>query len=180
MSTRVDIDQADVLIAFVNALRGATLPDGTQLTDKTCFLSYYEEPQRVPDIVFVTVALGDGTFPQGFQVGGGLKQCSEDFELAVTIWSRHPSNQVGHDGTGLVDKSRGVVRIKNRLLRQLVSADIGINYPPGTPGVNTFLRNLITATRTSRPEHGTFGSESAPITKLAIYFSISFDHDLSS
>lgn len=178
MSTRVDIDESAVLIAFNAAIRGGvTLPDGGSLDEKTCFLSFYSEPVKFPDLTFITVSPGAGIFPEQFQVGGGQHQCTEEMEIDVTIWNYHGPNQYGHDATKLVDAARGIFPLKNKILRAIVAADLQANYPLGTGGTQPFLRDLVLAVRTSKPEHVRTENGNSYV-QLIITFKVVFDHDL--
>lgn len=169
-----------MLNSFVAAIRnGVTLPDGSQLEEKTCFLSFYQEPYRFPDTLFVTVAPGYSSFGEGFQIGGGAKQCTEEMGVDITIWSRYPPTQVSHDASSLTDPVRGLYQIKGRILRALVAIDLAANYPPGTQGVNQFQRELLIVTGCDAPEH-VIDEKGNNFKKLVIHFRISWDWDLTS
>lgn len=178
--TRVDIDQSHVLDAFVLAIRNAAMPDGSRLNEKTCFLSMYPEPYKFSDTVFVTVSPGEGKFGEGFQEGGGVHQTTEEMLIFVTIWSRHPPNQIGHDATGLVDPTRGLYSIKSKILRAICSQDLTANYPPGTQGVQQFLRNQVFAVGCTQPQMHKDEQQKGAYSFIILSFKISWDWDLTS
>jgi hypothetical protein len=178
---RIDVDQSAVLSSLVTAIRnGVTMPDGQSLEDKDCYLSFYEEPYKFGGQIIITVNPGPSRFPEGFQIGGGAKQCMEELDVSINIWSRHPPNQLGHDSTGLIDAARGIYQVKSRILRALCAVDLAANYPPGTQGVQQFLRELLLITGCSQPEHMGIKGENNTYSKLTVSIRLSWDWDLTS
>lgn len=171
--SRVDTDQADVLQAIVDLLIGVGY---LNLTDQTCFMTIYPElPNQPTGNYYVTVSPTDGTFPEQFQIGGGVNQCTEETGVLVTIWSQLKLDRNGRDVRMLTDDTRGLLRLKKKVLRALVTADPQVNTP-GQGGTNSVLRNLMLARRCAVPEHDPKNGYGC----IALLFEVVFDWDLTS
>jgi len=176
--SRVDIDQAAVLDAVVKQLiDNMVLPSGDGLTDKTCFITIYPElPTGAQDEVIVTVSPEGGTFPAGMIIGGGQKQCTEESGILVSMWSRFKVDRQFRDRESLCNETRGLLKLKKSLLKALCAVDLQANYPPGTGGTNSFLRQYLIPTQAYAPDH----PKEEPYAGLTIRFQADYDWDLTS
>lgn len=162
---RVASTQAEVLEAIVERL----ISQIEQLADNTCFLSLTPEPPvNVSQNLFVTVAPLAGTFGEGEFEGGGENVTFERAGVVVTIFSAIKLDRVAHAAEILLDKNRGLLEWKRKILRTLAGHD------PTVEGGDETLTELVTPL------------DSSPITydgkhaRLMLTFSTDIDWDLTS
>lgn len=163
---RADIEQGDVLERFV-----ARISERLSLEKGRCFIVAMPELRASPPggEYFVTVAPGTGSFDVELQIGGGEFQCTEEWQVLVTVYSRIKLDQSGHDDRLLVDAGRGLYKLKRLVLKALVGNDLE------TDGGDTFLRQLLYVISCGQPEY----DKEKQIGWLSMVFGVSWDWDLS-
>lgn len=168
MATYADGDQGDILDAIVLRLRSQL-----DLGEKNCY-----EAGENPEIAIPT----GGDFWLVVEQGGGhfneiedqhLHQCCESSDVIVTIYSRIKTDRTNSDANLLKDEKRGLLKIKNRVLRALVGHAL-ILVDDTAP-----LRNPIYAKNAGAPGGGTLANSQIKLGKLALTFGVDFDHDLT-
>lgn len=175
--TRVDVTQDVVLDSVVNTLiQGITLPGGAGLTPKTCYITIYPEvPLNTQDQLIITVSPEGGSFDESMFIGGEQNQVVEVSSVLVGIWSRYKTDREGRDREVLCDQVRGLYPIKGKVLRCLAGVDLQVNYPAGTGGTVSFLREFLRPTRAYAPQH----DKESPYAGQIIQFSLSWDWNLT-
>jgi len=164
---RIDIDQASVLTAVTNRLISQLAIDATHVLEVV-------DPMHPPDIlpsgsIFVSVAIGNGTFPFDEQ---GIPQLREDTDVEVTGYVRVNLDQPGTDGLFLKHATRGILALKRKILIALAGWDL---VDP-TSGTDVFLASLMYAKSCSRPN---YSSDMGGVGWLTITFGVDFDWDMT-
>jgi len=166
---RIDIDQATILRLITEHLQRELT-----LGPRQC---YEVLDPRSPNLPkgggwFLTVAPGGGDFPQQEQIP---EQCTELWQVTVTIYSRLYLDSTDHDQKRLRDSTRGLLVLKQRVLEALVGQDLRTDEEPTDAESDTFLRNLVYPLRASRAQV----DEQHRIGWLSIDFGVDFDWDLT-
>lgn len=170
---RVDITQSDVLDRIVVRLR-----EQLDLDPRQCFESLdADSPPELPvgGDYFVGVSPGDGQFLTGEQVVGNV---TELWSVVVTAYTRVHLDSANHDTAVLRDTSRGLLELKRKILKALVGEDLT------TGDGDTFLRQLLYATDSRKPQIGTWQGGSRPRSDMSfgwvsVTFGVDFDWDIT-
>ncbi len=161
---RVDVTQATVLERMLAYLRSAL-----NLNDRQCYECLQPDaPPRVPvgGECFVSVSPGEGEFIGGEQICENL---TEEWTVTVTAYARIQLDSSDHDEKVLRDAGRGLLILKEKILRTLVGQDLI------TLDGDTFLRNLLFAQHATRPAH----DRDQGIAWISLTFGVHFDWDLT-
>ena len=165
---RSDTEQADVLDAVVKKL----IDNIPLLSDKNCFISILPKPPyKVSDSLFLTVSPTAGNFPEDLLIGGGQNQCTENSGVLVTIFSRYMAQRPDHDRDSLSDQTRGILKMKREVLRQLTALDLEWEG-------SKILRSEMIPTDASPAEPVQDPGEN--LVQLTIRFSTDFDWNLTA
>lgn len=161
---RISTDQSTILQAVVTRLIGEI----ADLNAANCYESAEPDPtvERSHNF-FVQVSIGDGQFPQHFQVGGGINQVTEEASVWVTAFSRIKTDQAQHAKQLLTDSSRGLLVLKKQILAALAGHDLQ------DAAGNEILRNYMAVVGAARPIH-----QWEEFSAISISFSTDFDWDL--
>lgn len=167
---RVDVTQEVVLDRIIERLRSQLA-----LNDRQCYETL--DPNSPPAVptggeYFLTVAPGDGEFPDGEQAAENI---TEDWSVTVTAFSRIHLDQTDHDKEVLRNASRGLLAVKKKVLAALVGHDLA------EQDTDTFLRQLLYISRCGRPElvSRDGANRGIALATLQLDFGVSFDWDLT-
>lgn len=191
---RIDIDQADVLLAVTSRLRVEL-----ELNERNCYLvlSAADPPAHWignEDNWQVLVSGSAGTFDQGLFEGGGRRQVMEAWTFAVGIYTRIDLDESSHWKEAMLKANRGIYRLKKSVLHALAGVDLTIDEADeesSTEESSTdeetsdefFLRELIRPIHASQPVYmqpvNVDGEIGGPgIVQMIIGFSLPFDWNL--
>lgn len=161
---RVDVTEVDVVTAILARLRSQL-----KLNERQCWFCLDPLAVELPPggDYYLTVAPGDGSFPDGEQVAGNI---TEDWSVDVTIYSRMRLDSTDHDDKLILDNSRGLFSLKKKVLAALVGHDLAT-----VEDANTFLRQYLHALNAGRPNY----DNSKAVGWLTITFGVSFDWELT-
>lgn len=162
---RIDVQEADVLLAFRERLKSELA-----LPENRCYLT--TEPEAPPKIprggdYFVSIALGDSQFVTDNQAP---EQISEENTVIVTFYTRVQLDTPDAGERVLLLAARGLLPIKRKILKALVGHDLAL------PTGETFLRQLLFATHAARPRY----DAQEAIAYQSISFAVDYDVDLES
>lgn len=112
----------EVLSAVVAKIQ-ATVP--LLGNESTCFISDTPEASaEVQDNLFATVSMGSGQFDQGIMDGAGNMGVAELSTVMVTVFSRIEVDQIEHFSRGLTDPERGLLTLKQQILKALAGKNL--------------------------------------------------------
>ncbi len=163
---RVDTTQQAILERVADRLR-----DRLALPDEAVYLVL--EPLDPPNAprggkFFLGVSAGAGQFPLEEQVEGNI---TEEWTLGVTLYVRMALDQTDTASSRLLDQTRGLLPLKQRILAALVGWDATLESG------DTFLRQILYCESASRPQlisrEGSYGSD--PLGLLTLDFTIAHD-----
>jgi hypothetical protein len=164
---RIPTTQSTVLERVVARIIEAVPP----LNATTCFLSLDPEPdQRLSQNLFCTVSPMGGEFDQGALAGGGFHTPFENSGVIVSVWSAMALDRPEHAAKVLNDATRGLLRIKRKLLRALTGHDL---LDADGNGI------LIDLMAPLQAQHPRAGSSHEKLTGFSLTFSTNFEWDLS-
>lgn len=164
-ATGISTSQSDVLAGVVTLLKA-------QFSDWDAEAIYWTDtPTPIVDHnldLFIQVSPGGGSFNQGILMGG--PRAEETGLFGVTIWRRSVVDNAGRSQESLFNPSEGLLELKRRVLKALtgkmLTDDEGRYIATGT----------ITPQQALEPDTG---ATDPPLDRLAMYFQVPFDWDLS-
>lgn len=163
-----DTTQVEVLQRILDRLR-ATLA----LNDRQCYLSLsrWLPPRQgtVGGDFWVVVSPGPGRFEESYQIGGGTLQVTEQTEVVVAACTRIRLDQAEHAEILFTDTTRGLYRLKERILNALASHELA-----GTDG-QPLLVQYLTPTSTGPPEY----DPQSGIACVTVTFACDFNWNLA-
>lgn len=165
---RIDVTQEEVLGYLVRHLRLAL-----DLNERNCFETINPMGVKLPPggEMFVTVAPGKGQFVVEEQAP---EQCTEQWDVIVTVYSRIRLDSTGHDQALFRDAARGLLGMKRKVLEVTVGVDLATDghTPPAQP--DTFLRQWLHAVSSTPPDY----DAQQEIGWLSITFGVDYDWQL--
>jgi len=163
---RVSTDHATILDAVVKRIR-SQIPE---FSGTSCIVSFKPEPAaNVDKNLFCTVAPTDGQFELDNQIGGGAENLVEQAGVAVTMFSAMKLDRSDVHESVLMEKSRGLLVLKKKLLKALVGHDLQ------TPNGDYILASQMHALRASQP-----GEDGQGRVFLQVTFSTDFGWDIGA
>ncbi len=165
---RVDTTQQAILEQVADRLRDQlSVPDGS--------VYLVLEPMAPPDAprggpFFLGVSAGAGQFPPEEQVEGNI---TEEWTLGVTLYVRMALDQTDVSSSRLIDTTRGILPLKQRILAALVGWDATLESG------HTFLRHVLHCESASKPQ--VLGREGGYTSELLGVLTLNFPiaHDWS-
>jgi hypothetical protein len=142
--------------------------------DSNCFVSDVPEPMVVPPSdVWCVIAPGDGNFDEGYQVGGGHEQVTEDATVIVAIGAQYAIDESGKLQRALLGRERGTIReYKREFLRILLK-----EWEPERANQQLLRNSMLYVVHASRPY---LQKTEAGITwvRMELIFQTMFDWEL--
>jgi hypothetical protein len=159
-------------VAVLDAVIQRLIAEIPSLTPSTCFLSLDPEPTiALSSQVFVTVAPLGGQFDQGVFDGHGAFGILEHSGVLVSAWSSMRLDQNEHAAAVLSDESRGLLVLKQRILKALAGHDL-----QDADG-NSLLTALMEPRSAQHPQRAAFGERHVGFT---LAFATPFDWDIGA
>ena len=169
--------QVEVLLAVVAKIQEnvPAFPDS-----ESCFVS--DTPWPGVDIqgnLFCTVAPSDGSFDQGLMDGSGNLGVAELTQIVVTVWSRIEMDQIERFQAGLTDPQRGLLPLKQMILKALAGKNLNGDDPDITEETNEdSVLLLMEALSPSRARHQP--QKIDDFASFSLSFDAKFNWDLGS
>jgi hypothetical protein len=163
--------QSTILLAIVAKLR-ADLPDVFG-TDATCFVSDVPWPSlEVQDDLFCTVCPTSSRFDADYPVGAASRGIVEVGGFQVTVWSRLSLDQLEQSLLALTDADRGLLNLKQRVLRSLAGQQLYADPP--TNSAPLLIKYLCPTSATHSPSR----QASVDFNSIGLAFEAPFYWDL--
>jgi hypothetical protein len=163
--------QSALLLAIVAKLR-TDLPDIFG-TDATCFVSDVPWPSlEVQDDLFCTVCPTSSRFDADYPLGAGNRGIVEIGTFQVTVWSRLSLDQLEQSLLALTDVDRGLLGLKQRVLRSLAGQQLYADPP--TNSVAMLIKYLCPTAATHPPSR----QVSSDFSSIGLTFEAPFYWDL--
>lgn len=195
---RVDVDQGEVLTAFVTYIRAALNDDVSfSVNDRTVYetLSANDPPVHwvgTEDSWHILVSPGPGQFDAELFFGGGRRQLMEAWNVVVGIYTRIDLDESGHDHEALLKTGRGILRLKKLVLDAVTGRDLtitGLDAEQSESSTTTAAEEMVFQRELIRPVYATQPQYLVPVARegeppgigcvqMLLGFSVPFDWDL--
>lgn len=159
--------QSEIMAGFLTLLKS----EFSTWDAKSIYFADRPDPQLVTSInlpLFIQVTPGGGDFNQSILAGG--PRVEETTLIGVTIWRRSQVDRAGESYESLMNSTEGLLKLKGRVLKALSGKML------------TDVDGKYIATGTIKPMQALepdTGSTEPPMDRLALYFQVPFDWDLS-
>lgn len=163
--------QNDVLLAIVAKLRH-DIPEFD--ADSACFISDVPWPGiEVQNNLFATICPHDSSFDGQFPVGAGSFGIVEFAMFNVSVWSRIETDQLEHTDGALTDSIRGLLPLKQKVLKSLAGQQLYSDAPTNT---RPLLVEWLRPTTAQHPPSRQFDDD---FSSFSIVFEADMQWDLS-
>lgn len=170
MTNPISTDHVTVLEAVARRLR----QEIDEFNDSTCIITTSpprEVPQNIQHNVFCSVSPTDGSFDDSWMAGGGVEAVREDAGVIIVLMSSMKLDRIGHNSSLLADQSRGLLIVKQKILKALTSHRLA-----DTSG-NFLLTDEMMPSRSESPQSGSDSGKE--VGDIALVFQTPFLWDLS-
>jgi hypothetical protein len=164
-ATAISATQEDILSGMADLLRA----EFSEWDTTAIYWTDNPKPEVSQNLdLFIQLTPGGGSFNQGILQGG--PRAEETSLVGVTIWRRSVIDDAGRAQDSLFNTSEGLLKIKRRVLKALT----GKMLVDGSG--NQIATGTITPQQALEPDTG---ATDPPLDRLAMYFQVPFDWDLS-